>query len=258
MAENKSSLSEENQQVKSAFTEETGYWHPGYDAWLELNPEFFQRYADLAAHPWRHGSLDPKTKAFVQIAANAAATTRYNTGIRVHVGNALDQGATVDEILEVFQLVSIQGIQSVVIGTPILVELAGLPNDASEDETQRKTELKADFERRRGYWADLWENILAIDPDYFETYIEFSSYPWDEGSLDPKVRELVYVTIDIVTTLLHEPGTKIHTENAIEYGVSRSEIMEVFEIASALGSHTFTEGIPVLLEEAEKRNKLPE
>lgn len=256
MADEESGLSEEQRHVKEEFIEETGYWHPGYDAWLRLDPAFFERFAELAAHPWRHGSLEPKTRAFVSLAANAAATTRYSEGIRVHLGNALDHGATVEEILEVFQLVSVQGIQSVVIGTPILVELAGLPEGVDEAERERQAGLKAEFEERRGYWAELWENILALDPEYFETYMDFSSHPWDEGSLDPKVRELVYVAIDIVTTLLHEPGTEIHAGNALEYGATREEVMEVFEICSALGSHTFTEGVPILLEEAEKRDQL--
>lgn len=251
-----SELSEEQQRVKEAFVEETGYWHPGYDAWLKLDPDFFERFAALAAHPWRHGSLDPKVRAFVSLAANVCTTTRYNRGTRVHLGNALDHGATIDEILEVFQLASVQGIQSVVVGTPHLVDLAGVPEDVSEDELQRQDELKAEFTERRGYWAELWENILAIDSDFFETYMEFSSYPWDEGSLDPKVRELVYVAIDIVTTLLHEPGTHIHASNALEYGATREEVFEVFEIASAVGSHTFTEGVPILVEEAEKRGML--
>jgi alkylhydroperoxidase/carboxymuconolactone decarboxylase family protein YurZ len=254
LAEN--GLSEEQQQVKELFVEETGYWHTGYDAWLRLDPDFFERFAALAAHPWKHGSLDPKVRAFVSLAANACMTTRYNEGTRVHLGNALDHGAMVDEILEVFQLASVQGIQSAAVGTPHLVGHAGVPEDGPEDERQRQAELRAEFEERRGYWADLWENILAIDPDFFETYMEFSSYPWDEGSLNPKVRELVYVAIDIVTTLLHEPGTKIHAGNALESGATRKEVFEVFEIASTVGSHTFTEGVPILIDEAEKRGML--
>jgi alkylhydroperoxidase/carboxymuconolactone decarboxylase family protein YurZ len=158
----------------------------------------------------------------------------------------------------VYQLASLQGIQSVVIGTPILAELAGVPDEFSDAERAEQERLKSEFEERRGYWADLWHDIVAYDPEYFRTYMNFSSHPWDEGTLEPKVRELVYVAIDIVTTLLHEPGTRIHAENALEYGATREEIMEVFQIASGLGSHTFTEGIPILIEEAARRGKLPE
>lgn len=111
----------------------------------------------------------------MSLAANVCTTTRYNEGTRVHLGNALDHGATVDEILEVFQLASVQGIQSVVVGTSHLVGLAGLPEDVPEEERERQAELKAEFEERRGYWAELWENILSIDPDFFETYMDFSS-----------------------------------------------------------------------------------
>lgn len=252
------SLTERQRAIKEQFVEVHGVWSDAYEEWLRYDPEFFDRFRDLAEHPHDKGALDPKVREFVHIAINCATTTLHAEGTRAHVGNALDQGATFEEILEVYQLASVQGIQSVVIGVPILVDEAGLPEDYSEEERRRQERLKDEFQRRRGYWADLWENILSLDPDYFETYMEFSSYPWDEGTLDPKVREFIYVAIDLVTTLLHEPGAAIHIENALEYGATRDEIMEILEIASGLGEHTFTDGVPILVEEARKRNALPD
>jgi hypothetical protein len=34
--------------------------------------------------------------------------------------------------------------------------------------------------------------------------------------------------------------------------------MEIFELVSVLGVHTLTDNVPILVEEAEKRGKLPE
>lgn len=113
--------------------------------------------------------------------------------------------------------------------------------------TGRKAELKAEFIKNRGYWADFWDYLLALDPDFFETYLEYSSIPWLHGSLSPKMKEFVYITIDIATTHLYELGTRIHYQNAIKHGATPQEIMAVIKVASGLGIHTMTLGVPVLV-----------
>ena len=116
----------------------------------------------------------------------------------------------------------------------------------------RQEKLKADFIAARGYWADLWDNVLLLSPDYFEAYAEFSSVPWKHGTLEPKVRELIYIAIDAATTHLYDPGTKIHMENALKQGATPAEIMEVLELTSVLGVHTISVGLPALLDELQK------
>ena len=77
----------------------------------------------------------------------------------------------------------------------------------------------------------------------------FSSVPWVNGTLEPKIKELIYVAIDAATTHLYEPGLRQHIRNALRYGATKAEIMEVYELTSVLGIHTCTLGVPVLLEE---------
>jgi alkylhydroperoxidase/carboxymuconolactone decarboxylase family protein YurZ len=79
--------------------------------------------------------------------------------------------------------------------------------------------------------------------------LNFSSIPCETGVLEPKVKELIYVAIDASTTHLYEPGLRQHVRNAIRYGASKEEIMEVYELTSVLGIHTCTLGVPVLLDE---------
>ena len=51
-----------------------------------------------------------------------ATTHLWSTGARRHIQNALEAGATKEEILEVIQLTSIMGIHSMNMGVPILME----------------------------------------------------------------------------------------------------------------------------------------
>ena len=73
--------------------------------------------------------------------------------------------------------------------------------------------------------------MLKLCPDFFEAYVEFSSVPWKTGTLEPKIKEFIYIAIDTATTHLHKEGARIHIRNALEHGASKEEIMEVFECA---------------------------
>jgi hypothetical protein len=82
---------------------------------------------------------------------------------------------------------------------PALVEVMRKLGRSSEIEgqklTPRQEKMKADWIATRGFWAELAEYMLRFSPDFFETYVEFSSVPWKHGTLEPKVRELIYVAI---------------------------------------------------------------
>lgn len=117
---------------------------------------------------------------------------------------------------------------------------------------ERRAELKAEFEARRGFWAPVWDHVLDADPEYFKAYLEFSSVPWEHGVLEPKVKELIYIAVDAAATHLHPKGTRQHIRNALRYGATKEEIMEVLELISVLGFHSVGLGLPILAEELEK------
>lgn len=122
-----------------------------------------------------------------------------------------------------------------------------------EELSERQKQLKEKFITERGYWSEgLWDVVLRFDPDFFEAYLNFSAVPWKKGVLPPKIKELIYTAIDASTTHLYEPGLRQHISNALKYGATKEEIMEVFELVSVLGIHTCTMGVPILVEELKK------
>lgn len=243
-------LTERKRELREAFIDARGYWSPFWDGLLDLDEDFFEAYTQFSSVPWRNGPLEPKVKELVYIAVDAAATHLYVPGIRQHVRRALAHGATAQEIMEVLELTSTLGIHACNIGVPILVEeleAAGQP--ISREFSERQEALKADFAEKRGYWHSFWEEVLLLDPDFFESYIHFSSVPWVSGVLEPKVKELIYTAFDVSATHLYTPGLRLHIKNAIGYGATREEILEVIELASVIGIHSCTEGVPILIEE---------
>lgn len=244
-------LTARQEQIKSEFIEVRGTWGPSWESMLRLDPEFVAAYLKLSAVPWRKNHLDAKTKEFIYIAVDAAATHLYEPGIRQHIKAALSHGATAQEIMEVIELACTLGIHAMNIGVPVLVEVleeAGMrPAPTELDETRKL--LKAEFTRKRGYWHEFWDEMLELDPEMFEAYLEFSSVPWDSGTLEPKVKEFVYIAFDAAATHLYVPGLKLHMRNAVGYGATAGEILEVLEIASVLGIHAATMAAPILAEE---------
>lgn len=250
-------LTARQEEVKKDFIEVRGTWSPLWESILTLDPEFLAAYLNLSAVPWKKNHLDAKTKEFIYIAVDAAATHLYEPGIRQHIKAALDHGAAPQEIMEVIELTSTLGIHAMNIGVPLLVEVlteAGLRDGpAPLDEYQER--LKADFTETRGYWHPFWDEILELDPEMFEAYTEFSSVPWEAGTLEPKVKEFVYIAFDCAATHLYVPGLKLHMQNAVGYGATAEEILEVMEIASVIGIHAATTAVPILTEELEARQQ---
>jgi alkylhydroperoxidase/carboxymuconolactone decarboxylase family protein YurZ len=244
-------LTPEQEKVKDEFIRVRGTWGDSWERMLELDTEFLRSHLKLSAVPWRHGTLEPKVKEFMYLAADAAATHLYVPGIRQHIRAALTWGATGAELMEVLELTSTLGIHACNIGVPLLQEVLRETGAAPEPGplSDRQQELKAEFTASRGYWHEFWDGLLTLDPDLFEAYAEFSSVPWRTGVLEPKVKEFVYIAFDASATHLYVPGLKLHMRNALGYGATTAEILEVLGIVSVVGIHAATTAAPILAEE---------
>jgi alkylhydroperoxidase/carboxymuconolactone decarboxylase family protein YurZ len=234
--------------MRTDFESAHGYWNEAVDDVLRLDQVFFRTYLDLSTVAEQSGALEPKVRQFVKIAIAGAATHLFVPGLRRHVARAVELGATDAELMEVFELTATLGIHAANAGVPILLEVLAETGEAPDvfDLDARQLALKADFERTRGYWNPIWDGVLKLSPDFFEAYLEFSSVPWKHGVLEPKVKELIYCAFDVSSTHLWLPGLKLHIRNALGYGATPTEIMEVIQIASVLGADTFDFAMPAL------------
>ena len=99
----------------------TGDWNPFWDTLAELDADYLGTFLAFRAVPQK-GPLPQKYKELIFIAINVATTHLWSSGVRRHMRNALQAGATKEELLEVIQLTSIIGIHSMTMGVPILME----------------------------------------------------------------------------------------------------------------------------------------
>jgi len=100
----------------------SGNWNPDWEPFAKLDPAWTEKVLALAIAPAVAGALDAKTIELIGIALDASCTHLYAPGVRRHIQRALKAGATREEITAVLQLATLQGIHSMCVGAPILLE----------------------------------------------------------------------------------------------------------------------------------------
>jgi alkylhydroperoxidase/carboxymuconolactone decarboxylase family protein YurZ len=243
-------------------------WNETWSSVFALSPEIFTASISLLSVPHKKAHLPPKIQSLISLAVSASSTHLYLPGIHQHTKAALSNGASVAEVTEVLELTATLGIHACNIGVPLLMEVLkeeGLYEEkfgaaSGWTEGPERKRLREEFTKKRGYWHSFWDDFLKLDPEFFAAYLEFSTVPWIKGAeegkvggvLEPKIKELIYCAFDVASTHLYQPGLKLHMRNALGYGATVEEIMEVLELASLLSLHTLEVAAPVLVENMKK------
>ncbi len=102
--------------------EASGNWNPDWESFAALDPAWTERFIALAMRPAVSGALDTRTLELVGIAIAASGALPDRAMLRRHTRRALDAGATRAQITAVLQLASLQGLRSLCLGAPILLD----------------------------------------------------------------------------------------------------------------------------------------
>ena len=100
----------------------SGNWNPDWEPFAKLDPAWTDKVIAMAIAPAVTGALDKKTIELIGIALDASCTHMYAPGVRRHIQRALKAGATKEEITAVLQLATLQGLHSMCVAAPILLE----------------------------------------------------------------------------------------------------------------------------------------
>jgi alkylhydroperoxidase/carboxymuconolactone decarboxylase family protein YurZ len=99
-----------------------GQWNTAWDPFLELDPVWTDQFMATGAGIYGSGVMPAKETELLSIAFDASFTHMYAPGTRRHIHNALQAGATMEEIMEVLKLCVVQGVQACNLAVPILNE----------------------------------------------------------------------------------------------------------------------------------------
>jgi alkylhydroperoxidase/carboxymuconolactone decarboxylase family protein YurZ len=97
-----------------------GQWNAAWDPFYSLDPAWTDEFMATGAGIYGSGVLPPKEVELLSIAFDASFTHMYAPGTRRHIRNALQAGASVEEIMEVLKLCVVQGVQACNLAVPIL------------------------------------------------------------------------------------------------------------------------------------------
>ena len=100
----------------------SGNWNPDWEPFAKLDPAWTEKAIGLAIAPAASGVLDKKTIELIGIALDASTTHLYAPGVRRHIQRALKAGATKEEITAVLQIACMQGLHSMCVAAPILLD----------------------------------------------------------------------------------------------------------------------------------------
>ena len=109
-----------------------GQWNAAWDPFYQLDPLWTDAFMATGAGIYGSGVMPAKETELLSIAFDASFTHMYAPGTRRHIHNALQAGATMEEIMEVLKLCVAQGVQACNLAVPILAEelarhAAGVP-----------------------------------------------------------------------------------------------------------------------------------
>ncbi|GAA1827874.1 hypothetical protein GCM10009836_01990 [Pseudonocardia ailaonensis] len=198
-----------------------------------LGDDYVRRYAALSAAAHRRGALGEAERELVQMAVCAAVQLHDGTAVHLHARRAIAAGATVEQVLAT--RVETLGTHTMSFGAPLVLEAleaAGRESEVGSDPAEdRRVEER--LRELRGHWNEAWRPMMRLDPEFLVATHELLAPP--PGVLDPKLRELIYIALDVSTAHLYPNGARSHLRNALALGATVDEIMEVLELTALVG-----------------------
>jgi len=113
--------SPEAEAVKNDFIKTRGFWNEQRDVLARLMPAYFGALSQASMEPWKNGVLSPKERELIYIAIDCSPTHSYGPGLAMHIRHALQHGASRDEVLTIFQLAALMGLEGYILGAEELL-----------------------------------------------------------------------------------------------------------------------------------------
>ncbi|WP_158599087.1 carboxymuconolactone decarboxylase family protein [Planococcus salinus] len=206
------------------------------------SPKAWEHYRALQDEVLAAGALSRKDKELILVGINAAR--RYESGMLQHAENALKEGATVQEFVEVLSVCILsRGIPAWLEGIKA-IEYAIEHSDETNASPQEKTEPQeavAYFKQENNGLLPEWARIMNdYSPVSLARYAALRQSELTDAAVSRKLKELVLVGINLAER--YDKGVQLHINGARKEGATEQEIAEVGLIS------VLTAGIPAWFE----------
>lgn len=225
-----------------------GVWGGSLDSLDGWDPKWAAACKAMANTPWDDGVLPPKLVELIGVAINVACTNLNPDGTRRHIRQALEAGASRDEILLVIKCATVMAIHSCSLAAPVLLEEAKAAQADFGPPSSHPTPA-CDTMNAIGQWNAAWDPFLQLDPSWTDAFMATGGGIYMSKVISAKDLELISVAFDASFTHMYAPGTRRHIQNALKAGATPREIFAVLQICVAQGVQACHLGVPILAEE---------
>ncbi len=111
---------EKAKQLIQRMEKERGFGRLWRTLLAERDPEFTELMHNKALHVFQDGALSRKMKEIICVCADAIQF--YEPGVRIHLRNAIELGATEQEIIEALEAAIMPGIHPLTAFVPAIIE----------------------------------------------------------------------------------------------------------------------------------------
>lgn len=181
------------------------------------------------------GEISNKDKELMLVGVNAAR--RYEKGMLYHTKNALDAGASLQELIEILTpCILSRGIPAWFEGVKAIQFAKKYNGNTSSEKAPEENMPEADFqdvddarcyftEEAGGVTSD-WVKIMEeVAPEVLLHYANLRASTLKDGIVPRKLKEFVLVAINVAER--YETGIKLHAKSARELGATDKELAEV-------------------------------
>ena len=239
-------LTPDQQAFKDDYIRGRGYWVPFNDGLLAYSPEWLSAYLAYAGAPARAGAIDARLRELIYVAVDTSTTHMFAQGLEIHVRAALAVGCTAAELIEVMQIATMQGLDSVSAGMAILAEEAGALGIAMPDRGTSDRLLDA-YESVFGDRPAWLAAVARTTPDYAAALVDLLVTADRHGSLSAKNRALIRLALAASPTHLNRDAMRVEIRRALTIGASIEEVATVFQLVAHLGIHACVDGVPMIV-----------
>jgi alkylhydroperoxidase/carboxymuconolactone decarboxylase family protein YurZ len=237
---------EEKSAFKERYIAARGYWVPFNDGLLEHSPEWLEAYLAYSSTPARTGPLSARMRELLYVAVDASTTHLFQAGLEIHVRIALASGCTVGELIEVLQIATMQGIDSISIGMTTLIEELAASGRVVEDHPDTPAVL-ARYAAQHSEPPEWLPAMARLSPAWVEALGDLLDTADRTSRLTACERALIRLGLAASPTHLYPEGVRVEVRRALDLGASPQEIAQVFQLVAHLGLHACSEGVPTIM-----------
>lgn len=97
--------------------------------------------------------------------------------------------------------------------------------------------------RLTGRGVTWWDKLQILSPATLERLAHNVEVAGSGCALNPKMRQLIYIGVDVLVTHLYPSGLRGHIESALKLGASSDEIIETMQIACAVSFGSYGDAV---------------